>query len=217
MPDDVEVQQHREGAGAVGDGLLRRPSTRRAGRASVERRRRRDDGDRGLSRVGRRRGADRAEVAQGDPASADPVRAPGAPAPPQAPHRPLRRRARVREDRVGALHPDARPRGSVEAWAAQNKRRTEKAEEQGTKPELLEPIGLHEARHTYVSLMHDAGLSLERIGDYVGHSSKYMTDRYRHLLDGHEAEAARTFDEYLARRLVRRTESASSSGSGSSP
>jgi integrase len=64
----------------------------------------------------------------------------------------------------------------------------------------LEPIGLHEARHTYVSLMRDAGLSLERIGDYVGHSSKYMTDRYRHLLDGHEAEAARTLDDYLARK-----------------
>ena len=50
----------------------------------------------------------------------------------------------------------------------------------------LEPIGLHECRHTFVSLMFDAGLSLERIGDYVGHLSAYMTDCYRHLLDGHE-------------------------------
>jgi integrase len=63
----------------------------------------------------------------------------------------------------------------------------------------LEPIGLHELRHSYVSLMHDAGLSLERIGDYVGHSSAYMTDAYRHLLDGHEAEAAERFEAYLAR------------------
>jgi hypothetical protein len=47
--------------------------------------------------------------------------------------------------------------------------------------------------------MHDAGLSLERIGDYVGHGSTYMTDRYRHLLEGHEQEAARMLDEYLAR------------------
>jgi integrase len=66
--------------------------------------------------------------------------------------------------------------------------------------DLLQPICLHECRHTYVSLMHDAGLSLERIGDYVGHNSAYMVDRYRHLLDGHEAEAARLFDEYLDRR-----------------
>jgi integrase len=55
----------------------------------------------------------------------------------------------------------------------------------------LVPIELHSCRHTFVSLMHDAGLSLERIGDYVGHSSTYMTDRYRHLLEGHEQEAAR--------------------------
>jgi len=37
----------------------------------------------------------------------------------------------------------------------------------------LEPIGLHECRHTYVSLMFAAGCSLEEIGDYVGHSSAY--------------------------------------------
>jgi integrase len=66
----------------------------------------------------------------------------------------------------------------------------------------VEPIGLHECRHSFVSLMHDAGLSLERIGDYVGHCSAYMTDRYRHLLDGHEQEAADVLDAYLDRRLT---------------
>jgi hypothetical protein len=30
-----------------------------------------------------------------------------------------------------------------------------------------------------------------------------MTDRYRHLLEGHEAEAARPLDEYLARADTR--------------
>jgi integrase len=63
----------------------------------------------------------------------------------------------------------------------------------------LEPIGLHECRHTYVSLMFDAGLSLERIGDYVGHTSAHMTGRYRHLLDGQESEAAKMLDDYLLR------------------
>jgi integrase len=67
------------------------------------------------------------------------------------------------------------------------------------------PIGLHECRHTYVSFMHDAGFSLERIGDYVGHSSAYMTDRYRHLLDGHEQEAADVLDAYLAERTGAQT------------
>lgn len=62
----------------------------------------------------------------------------------------------------------------------------------------LEPIGLHEARHTYVTLMHAAGRSLEEIGDYVGHSSTYMTDRYRHLLEGQREQAADALDAYLA-------------------
>jgi len=47
--------------------------------------------------------------------------------------------------------------------------------------------------------MHDAGFSLERIGDYVGHSSAYMTDAYRHLLEGHEADAAEREEAYLTR------------------
>lgn len=61
----------------------------------------------------------------------------------------------------------------------------------------LEPIGLHELRHTYVSLMHAAGCSLEEIGDYIGHSSTYMTDRYRHLLEGERGRAADKLDALL--------------------
>ncbi len=61
----------------------------------------------------------------------------------------------------------------------------------------LKPICLHECRHTYVTLMFEAGLSLEEIGDYVGHNSAYITDRYRHLREGHEARAAERFDAYL--------------------
>jgi integrase len=62
----------------------------------------------------------------------------------------------------------------------------------------LEPIGLHECRHTCVSLLHAAGCSLEEIGDYVGHSSTYMTDHYRHLLEGQREAAAARLDAYLA-------------------
>jgi integrase len=61
----------------------------------------------------------------------------------------------------------------------------------------LQPIGLHEARHTYVSLMHAAGCSLEEIGDYAGHSGVYMTDRYRHLLEGQREQAAERLDAFL--------------------
>jgi hypothetical protein len=41
--------------------------------------------------------------------------------------------------------------------------------------------------------------SLEEIGDYVGHTSAYMTDRYRHLLDGACVEAATALDVLLAK------------------
>jgi len=82
---------------------------------------------------------------------------------------------------------------ALAAWATENAKRGEEE-----RPPL-KPVGLHELRHSYVSLMHDAGFSLERIGDYVGHSSAYMTDAYRHLIEGHEAEAAERFEDYLER------------------
>ena len=47
-----------------------------------------------------------------------------------------------------------------------------------------------------------AGRSLEEVGDYVGHSSAYMTDRYRHLLDGARAEAAAALDALFMRASV---------------
>ena len=51
-------------------------------------------------------------------------------------------------------------------------------------------------------MMADAGFDLPTIGDFVGHSSTYMTDRYRHLLDGAEEQAAKRFDEYLQRANI---------------
>lgn len=62
----------------------------------------------------------------------------------------------------------------------------------------LEPIDPHECRHSYVSLMHAAGIPLERIGDYVGHTSTYMTSRYRHLVAGQAEEDAERLNAYLA-------------------
>jgi hypothetical protein len=45
--------------------------------------------------------------------------------------------------------------------------------------------------------MHAAGCSLEEIGDYVGHTSAYMTGRYRHLLDGQRQAAVERLDALL--------------------
>lgn len=93
-------------------------------------------------------------------------------------------------------------RQAAEAWQAANEERRATSAPLGhavTQLPPLEPIGLHELRHTFVTLMYEAGVPLERVGDYVGHSSAYMTDRYRHLLPGHGAEAAAMLDAYLER------------------
>jgi hypothetical protein len=47
--------------------------------------------------------------------------------------------------------------------------------------------------------MHAAGISLEEIGDYIGHASTYMTGRYRHLIEGQGGVAAEQFEAYLTR------------------
>lgn len=61
----------------------------------------------------------------------------------------------------------------------------------------LEPLGFHEARHTFASMLIDAGLGAKAIQTYMGHSSITITfDRYGHLLPGAEAEALRLLDAY---------------------
>ncbi len=87
--------------------------------------------------------------------------------------------------------PSAVRRRAATAWRAANKAEAERARRERRELRLLVPVGLHELRHAYVSRMFDAGLSLERIGDYIGHSATSMTNAYRHLLEEHEAEAAR--------------------------
>jgi hypothetical protein len=51
--------------------------------------------------------------------------------------------------------------------------------------------------------MHAAGCSLEEIGDYVGHSSAYMTDRYRHLMPGSHRQAAARLDALIDAHAAR--------------
>jgi integrase len=64
----------------------------------------------------------------------------------------------------------------------------------------LEPIGLHECRHTFASLMIAAGVNAKALATYMGHSSVMITlDRYGHLMPGSEDEAAALLDAYLAR------------------
>jgi integrase len=64
----------------------------------------------------------------------------------------------------------------------------------------LEPIGLHECRHTFASMMIAAGVNAKALSSYLGHSSIQITlDRYGHLMPGNESEAACLLDRYLER------------------
>lgn len=63
----------------------------------------------------------------------------------------------------------------------------------------LQPIQLHEARHTFASLTIAAGVNAKALSTYMGHASVTITfDRYGHLMPGNEAEAAALLDAYLA-------------------
>jgi integrase len=62
----------------------------------------------------------------------------------------------------------------------------------------LAPIGLHESRHTYASLMIAAGVNAKTLSVFMGHASITITlDRYGHLFPGSEDEAAGMLDAYL--------------------
>jgi integrase len=64
----------------------------------------------------------------------------------------------------------------------------------------LEPIGLHECRHTFASLLIAAGVNAKAITAYLGHASIQTTfDLYGHLMPGNENEAVAVVDAYLER------------------
>lgn len=62
----------------------------------------------------------------------------------------------------------------------------------------VEPVGLHEARHTYASHMLAAGIDIVRVSKWMGHSTIQITvDRYGHLVPGDEAEILERYEAYL--------------------
>jgi integrase len=68
----------------------------------------------------------------------------------------------------------------------------------------LEPIGLHECRHTFASLLIAAGVNAKAITAYLGHASIQTTfDLYGHLMPGNEDEAVALVDAYLERAETR--------------
>jgi integrase len=73
----------------------------------------------------------------------------------------------------------------------------------------LDPITLHEARHTAASYLIAAGVNLKAVSVFMGHSNISITlDRYGHLLPGSVDEGAELLDAYLAAQLERAEEAA---------
>jgi integrase len=66
--------------------------------------------------------------------------------------------------------------------------------------DALERIGLHEARHTFASLMIAAGVNAKALSTIMGHATIAITfDVYGHLMPGGEDEARQRIDGYLDR------------------
>jgi integrase len=64
----------------------------------------------------------------------------------------------------------------------------------------MEPLAIHDARHTYASLMIAAGVNAKALSTYMGHATIAITyDLYGHLMPGNEDEAAGLLDAFLAR------------------
>ena len=63
-------------------------------------------------------------------------------------------------------------------------------------------LTLHDARHTYASLMIAAGVNAKALSAFMGHANIGITlDLYGHMLPGSEAEAATLLDAYLVREV----------------
>ena len=64
----------------------------------------------------------------------------------------------------------------------------------------LEPLAIHDARHTYASLMIAAGVNAKALSEFMGHATIAITfDLYGHLMPGSHDEAAGLLDAFLAR------------------
>ena len=67
----------------------------------------------------------------------------------------------------------------------------------------MEPIGLHECRHTFASLLIAAGENPKSVQEFLGHSTITVTfDLYGHLFPGSRDEARVRMDAYLEAELA---------------
>lgn len=114
----------------------------------------------------------------------------------------LRRAGRAGEDLVfGRTARDAFYASTVDGrakrtWAAVNEQAGDEAEQGEAK--RVEPITLHECRHTFASMLIDSGANPKAIQQFMGHAKIQTTfDVYGHLLPGSHDEVRKRMDAYL--------------------
>lgn len=84
------------------------------------------------------------------------------------------------------------------AWATANERERDEAEREGCDSQPLRPITLHECRHTFASLLIDAGVNPKAIQEFMGHATIEETfSRYGHLMPGTRDQARQLVDAYI--------------------
>ncbi|HEV7400832.1 MAG TPA: site-specific integrase [Solirubrobacterales bacterium] len=89
------------------------------------------------------------------------------------------------------------------AWAEANEHERETAEREGRDPDLLQPITFHECRHTFASLLIDAGVNPKAIQEFMGHATIEETfSRYGHLMPGARDQARELVDAYISTALA---------------
>ena len=106
------------------------------------------------------------------------------------------------------FNPETVRRNSLAAWGW---REVPNPESEGPKvihvkeqDDALEPITLHEARHTCASLLIAAGVNAKALSVIMGHSTIAMTfDTYGHMMPGGLDEAAAAVNAYLARPALK--------------
>ena len=68
------------------------------------------------------------------------------------------------------------------------------------KGRVFNRLGFHSLRHTFNSMMADAGVSIELRSKLTGHASLAMNDRYTHLADATKRRAIEAIPSLLKSR-----------------
>lgn len=93
------------------------------------------------------------------------------------------------------FNPKAIANPAKRAWAAVNEREREEAEREGRSSDLLPSLTFHEGRHTFASLLIDAGINPKAVQEFMGHAAIEETfSRYCHLMPGARDQARELVD-----------------------